>query len=74
MNESKETEEIKTVPTTPRSIFTGYMGSRPCPTLNQTQPDAPETQDTQYLCLTQSPPAHLINSTKCFCFDLKKKH
>ena len=54
-NESEETEEIKTFP----SILTCCKDSRPCPTQSQYQLDAPVTQDTQHLCLTQPP---LFNS------------
>ena len=38
-NESKETEEIKTSPSTLNS----YKDSRPCPTVSQYQLDAPVT-------------------------------
>ena len=30
--------------------------SRPCPTVSQSQLDAPVTKDAQHLCLTQTPP------------------
>ena len=39
MNESEETEEIKQSPST----FTSCSDSRPCPTVSQTQLDAPVT-------------------------------
>ena len=59
-NESKETEEIKTFP----SNLTCYKDSRPCPTVSQYQLDAPMSQDTRHLCLTQ--PSPLRNLTKTF--------
>ena len=42
MNETEETEEIKTFPST----FTCYKDSKPCPTVSQYQLDAPVTYNT----------------------------
>ena len=49
MNESEETEEIKTFPTT----LTCCKDCRPWPTVSQYQLDTLVTEDTQLLCLTQ---------------------
>ena len=46
MNESEETEEIKTFPLYP--YLTAGLAQ---------QLDAPVLQDTQHLCLTQPPPS-----------------
>ena len=57
MNESEETEGIKTFP------FYLYLpkDSRACPTVNQSQLDALVTKGTRHLCLTQPPP---LNNNK----------
>ena len=52
MNESEETEEMKTFP----RYLTCCKDSRPCPIVSQSQLDAPVTHDTRHLCLTQSAP------------------
>ena len=51
MNDSEETEEIKTFPLYPYLL----QGQWPCPTVSQYQLDAPVTQDTRHICLTQPP-------------------
>ena len=58
-NESEETEEIKTYPST----LTCYKDSRPCPTGSQYQLDAPATQDTRHLRHTQPPPGAIVRSS-----------
>ena len=63
MNESEETEEIKTFP--PLPIPAAKVAGRP--TVSQYQLDAPVTQDTRHFCLTQPPPTpslYLIISDK----------
>ena len=58
MNESEDTEEIKTSPCT----HTCCKDSRPCPAVSQYQFDALVTQDTRHLCLTQPHPHHSDNN------------
>ena len=50
-NESEETEEIKTSPST----LTCYKDSRPCPAVSQYQLDAPVMYDKRHLRTTQPP-------------------
>ena len=50
-NESEEKEEIKTFPST----LTCYKDSRSCQTVNQSQLDAPVTQNTRHLPHTRPP-------------------
>ena len=59
MNDREETEEIKTFPST----LTCCKDSRPCSTVSQYQLDTPVMQDTQHLCLTQTPPTPTICNT-----------
>ena len=60
-NESEETGEIKTPPST----LTWYKDSRPCPTVSQSQLDAPVTQDTRHLRHTRPPPNCYHNKFCC---------
>ena len=67
MNESEDTEEVKTSPST----LTLYKDSRPCPTVSQYQLDAPVTQDTRHLRTTRPPlenlsPCHLSRFESLF--------
>ena len=56
MNESEDTEEIKTSPST----HTCCEDSRPCPAVSQYQLDVLVTQDTRHLCLTQLLPCMYV--------------
>ena len=54
MNESEETVEVKPFPLYPHLL----NGSRPWPTANQYQLDAPVTQDTRHFCLALPTPTN----------------
>ena len=56
MSESDETEEIKHFPST----HTYCKDRRPCPVVSQYQLNAPMTQDTRHLCLTQPSPDYIF--------------
>ena len=55
INESKETEEIKTFLLYPYLL----QGQQALPIVSQYQLDSPVMQDTQHLCLTQPTPTQI---------------